>query len=82
MSSGARSARHAGTRLAIVALFAQQVVTACAIAPPHAYLLAPGDPATPVPAFRYAPVTPAGRDYRPVEPRGWEDVNRDVTPKS
>jgi hypothetical protein len=41
----------------------------------------PDDPAAPVKANRYSPVTLGTRSYRPVEPLPWGDVNRRVAPR-
>jgi hypothetical protein len=40
----------------------------------------PADPSVAVPAPSYVAVSGA-RALRPAEPRGWQDLNRQVTPK-
>lgn len=39
------------------------------------------DPHAPVPKARYRPIIEGYTPYRPVEPRPWQGVNRDVAPK-
>ena len=39
------------------------------------------DPRAPVPKARYRPIIEGYTPYRPVEPRPWQGVNRDVAPK-
>jgi hypothetical protein len=38
------------------------------------------DPAAPVRAATYAPVTAGNTDYRPVDPASWRDMNEKVSP--
>ena len=67
----------------LVLLLLIPVATAgCAIAPPPARLTASADPTAPVPPIRYANVAGGTASYRPVEPRGWEDLNKEITPKA
>lgn len=41
----------------------------------------PSDPAVRVPALAYQPITGGVKSFRPVEPKGWEELNRNVGPK-
>ncbi len=41
----------------------------------------PSDPGARVPPVAYSPVMSGARTFRPVEPKGWEDLNRQVAPK-
>lgn len=54
---------------------------ACTSVPLPAYLAAPADPTAPVRPVSYQSVTAGTRTFRPVDPKGWEDLNRDVAPK-
>lgn len=65
-------------RISVFAVLAS-ALSACAAVP--AYLEKPADPSVRVPRAGYAPVAAETRAYRPVGPRGWEDVNRRVAPK-
>ena len=56
------------------------MLSACASVP--AYLEKPADPSVRVPRVGYQPVTGETKTYRPVGPKGWEDLNRRVAPKS
>ncbi len=55
-------------------------LSACAAVPP--YLERPADPSVKVPRVGYQPVAGEIKTYRPVGPKGWEELNRRVTPKS
>jgi starvation-inducible outer membrane lipoprotein len=55
-------------------------LSACASVP--AYLEKPSDPSVKVPRVGYQPVAGGTKTYRPVGPKGWEDLNRRVGPKS
>jgi hypothetical protein len=57
-------------------------VSACAPPPPPVFLTAPADPAIRVPATGYSNVTAGAQTLRPVEPKGWEELNRQVGPKA
>jgi hypothetical protein len=65
----------------VTALALAAVLAGCAAPPPPAYLSAPAD-ATRTGRAAYASVTAGTRAYRPVEPKGWDDVNRKVAPRS
>ncbi len=67
-------------RLLPIILLLGVALSACATAP--AYLEKPADPAAKVPRQTYQPVAGATRTFRPASPKGWEDLNRRVTPKS
>lgn len=41
----------------------------------------PADVSVPVPALAYQSVTGGVKTFRPVEPKGWEELNRQVAPK-
>jgi hypothetical protein len=53
----------------------------CVSPPPPFYLTAPTDPSQAAPSMRDARVTAGTRSFRPVEPKGWEQLNDDVAPK-
>ena len=55
-------------------------LSACASVP--AYLEKPADPSARVPRSGYQPVAAETKTYRPVGPKGWEELNRRVAPKS
>ncbi|HKH33521.1 MAG TPA: hypothetical protein VKA80_05050 [Beijerinckiaceae bacterium] len=55
-------------------------VGACVPATPH-YLTAASDPSISGRGPRYATVTAGVRDYRPVGPRDWRELNREVAPQ-
>ena len=61
-------------RVAITVLSAGLALPASA-GPKAAY------PDAPVPKARYRPIIEGYTPYRPVEPRPWQGVNRDVAPK-
>lgn len=61
-------------------IFLASTLSACAVVP--AYLEKPADPSVKVPRVGYQPVAGETKTYRPVGPKGWEDLNRRVTPKS
>jgi hypothetical protein len=56
------------------------VVGACVPAAPSS-LTAAADPAMDIRRPRYSTVTAGVRDYRPVGPRDWRELNREVTPE-
>ena len=66
-------------RLAIVAALALGL-GACVPATPH-YLVAASDPSIPGRGPRYATVTAGVRDFKPVGPRDWRELNREVAPQ-
>ena len=53
---------------------------ACTSAPPPAYLAAPSDPALRTPAH-YQSIAAGTMSFRPVDPKGWEELNSRVGPK-
>jgi hypothetical protein len=55
-------------------------LSACMPATPH-YLIAASDPSIAGRGPRYATVTSGVKDYRPVEPRDWRELNREVSPQ-
>ena len=55
-------------------------VGACTPTTPH-YLVAASDPSIPGRGPRYATVTAGVKDYRPVGPRDWRELNREVAPQ-
>lgn len=57
-------------------------VAACATPPDPIAGRHPADPAATVPAPAYVSVTTGVQSFRPVEPKGWEELNRQVTPKT
>jgi hypothetical protein len=46
------------------------------------YLARPADPNARVPAVGYRSVTAGAASFRPVEPKDWRELNRQVGPKS
>jgi len=54
---------------------------ACAAPPKIMSGPSPSDPAVRVPALAYQPITGGVKSFRPVEPKGWEELNRNVGPK-
>lgn len=54
---------------------------ACVAPPRIASGPSPADASVRVPALSYQPVTAGVQTFRPVEPKGWEELNRQVTPK-
>ncbi|MCC2650956.1 MAG: hypothetical protein K0R61_2255 [Microvirga sp.] len=56
-------------------------LAACVPATPS-YLVAAADPAIPSPGPRYATVTAGVKDYQPLGPRDWRELNRQVAPGS
>ena len=54
-------------------------VAGCMPVTPH-YLVAASDPAIRGRGARYATVTAGVKDYRPVGPRDWRALNREVGP--
>ena len=67
-------------RRILVFTFLTSVLSACASVP--SYLERPADPGVKVPLAGYQPVAGDTKTYRPVGPKGWEELNRRVTPKS
>jgi hypothetical protein len=55
-------------------------IAGCAPAPP-AYLAAPAVATPPVRPVRAAPATAGAGRFEIVEPKGWDELNRSVTPK-
>jgi hypothetical protein len=53
---------------------------ACVPVTPH-YLVAASDPSIPGRGPRYATVTAGVKDYAPVGPRDWREINREVSPQ-
>jgi hypothetical protein len=66
-------------RLIIVAALALGL-GACVPATPH-YLIAACDPPMLGRGPHYAPVTAGVRDFKPVGPRDWRELNREVSPE-
>jgi hypothetical protein len=66
--------------LVIVAALALGV-GACMPATPR-YLVAASDPSISGRGPRYATVTAGVKDYRPVGPRDWRELNREVAPQA
>jgi hypothetical protein len=62
----------------IMAVMATLALGACNVVIPS-YLAAPAESVGPPP--RYLSVTAGTRAFRPVEPKGWEEQNRTVTPR-
>jgi hypothetical protein len=54
---------------------------ACSATAPH-HLAQPADPDARVPAVTYRSVTAGASTFRPAEPRDWQELNRQVGPKS
>ena len=67
-------------RRLLVFTFLASTLSACASVP--AYLEKPADPSARVPRGSYQPVAAETKTYRPVGPKGWEELNRRVAPKS
>jgi hypothetical protein len=65
--------------LSLTALAGALAGCAAPIAPVH-IAPDPADPAAPVSATTYVPVTLGINDYRPVEPKSWTDMNDRVAP--
>ena len=55
-------------------------IGACVPATPH-YLVAASDPSIPGRGPRYATVTGGVKEYRPVGPQDWRELNRAVAPQ-
>jgi hypothetical protein len=55
-------------------------IGACVPATPH-YLVAASDPSVPARGPRYVTVTAGVKEYRPVGPRDWRELNREVAPQ-
>ena len=68
------------SRIAVVLRVAIAVLSAGLALPVSAGPKA-ADPHAPVPKARYRPIIEGYTPYRPVEPRPWQGVNRDVAPK-
>lgn len=54
---------------------------ACVPATPY-YLVAPSDPSIPGRGARYATVTAGVKNYAPVGPKDWREMNREVAPQN
>ncbi|MGO4175438.1 hypothetical protein [Bosea sp. TAF32] len=54
---------------------------ACSATVPD-HLARPADPDAHVPAVAYRSVTAGASTFRPAEPRDWQELNRQVAPKS
>lgn len=67
-------------RRTLIAITLASALSACATPPP--YLERPADPSAKIPRVGYQPVAGETKTYRPVNPKGWEELNRRVTPKS
>lgn len=65
----------------LTAAAAGAVLGACVAPPKIAVGPNPADASIRVPALAYQPVTGGVKSFRPVEPKGWEELNRQVTPK-
>lgn len=52
-----------------------------AVAAPPAYLADPADPDRRVPPLLYESVTGGTKSFRPVDPKGWAQQNKDVAPR-
>lgn len=75
--------RVAGRSLPVVAVVVLAASLGACIAPPKIVSgPSPDDASVRVPALAYQPVTGGVKSYRPVEPKGWEELNRQVTPKT
>ena len=66
-------------RSVLLAAIAFEVGACVPAAPPS--LTAAADPAVDIRRPRYSTVTAGVRDYRPVGPRDWRELNRQVTPE-
>jgi len=67
-------------RRLLVFIFPALALAACSAVPP--YLEKPADPSQRIAPLRYTPVAAETKTYRPVGPKGWEELNRRVAPKS
>lgn len=54
---------------------------ACSLAPVPEYLARPADPNVRVPAYRYQSVSAGTAALRPMEPKDWRELNRQVGPR-
>lgn len=57
-------------------------LSACALAPVPEHLARPADPTIKVPATAYRSVSEGTARLRPVEPKDWRELNRQVGPQS
>lgn len=55
---------------------------ACTVSAVPEYLAKPADPNARVPAVAYHSVTAGAATLRPVDPKDWRELNRQVEPKS
>lgn len=55
---------------------------ACTVSAVPDHLARPADPNARVPAIGYRSVTAGAATFRPVEPKDWRELNRQVGPKS
>lgn len=60
--------------------FLSSTLAACASVPN--YLDRPSDPSVKTKPVKYSPVAAETKTYRPVGPKGWEELNRRVVPRS
>lgn len=67
-------------RRLLVLTFVLLALTACSVVP--SYLEKPTDPSQKILPLGYTPVAAETKTYRPVGPKGWEELNRRVGPKS
>lgn len=58
------------------------VLTACAGVTVPDHLAKPADPNARVPSVRYRSVTADASTYRPANPKNWQELNRNVGPRS
>ncbi|HXF52760.1 MAG TPA: hypothetical protein VNK52_01430 [Hyphomicrobiaceae bacterium] len=86
--SAGRAHRYSGSAALCALLVAGLSGTAPAIAadhvepPPRAVGAgSPADPDAPVPFAPYRPLTEGTLSFRPVTPKGWEQLNREVAPR-
>ena len=77
-----RSRRFIARTPPLAAIIAAGMLLGACVAPPViATGPSPTDASVRVPALAYQPVTGGVKTFRPVEPKGWEELNRQVTPK-
>jgi hypothetical protein len=66
----------------IVSLFSGALALgACTPAPPPNYLAAPADATSRARPANYQSITAGTQTFRPVDPKGWEELNSRVGPK-
>jgi len=66
-------------KLLLFGIFAQLLAGCVPVQP--TYLTLPADPSLSGKPLGYNSVTGATRQFRPSEPKGWEELNRRVGPK-